>query len=147
MSSSPRNASSRIGFFPGSPAPQHSAEVDILLRMVPVFVFAPEFDLFVFDESAMAAHASAAPRERLERLTDAAYVQGVRGALESVTERAHRSNDGGLLFLATALGHFLGAIPNAEHPLLVALYCRSWCRFTGEPDSPPVIAVAMDEFV
>jgi hypothetical protein len=144
--SASRDTPRRIGLFPGSPKPEKPAEVDALLRVVPAFVFAPELETCLFDKGTLLVRAGERPFQRLERLADATHVARVRACLGAVIVRAQAVNDGGLLFLATALGHFLGVVPNAEHPLLVALYCRSMCRLFEEEESPSSIAEAMDDY-
>lgn len=139
-------AKRRVGLFPGSPSPEGAEEVDLLLRLVPSFVFLSEFDSLLFYGKALVAHAGMPDHEQLERLADGEYVGRVHAVLEEAKERAHRNNDNGLLFLATSLDHFLGVTRSTEHPLLVALYCRSRCRLYGPEDSPAAVAEAMDEF-
>ncbi len=134
----------RLG--PGSPAPASPAEVEALLRLVPVVAFQPELEPLVpaplgaepLTPHAVLAHA------------DAAWLARVVEALRSLEARALAQDDGGLRFLAVTLGHFLGEgpdgqrLPPAEHPLVVALFARTDARRRGGPDHPSEVARLLD---
>ncbi|HEY3822809.1 MAG TPA: hypothetical protein VGL81_36845 [Polyangiaceae bacterium] len=136
----------RLGLHPGSRMPGDSDEVDALLRRVPDVAFAPELEGCLFGAEALAGSSVFAGPGYLARLSDAAYVARLRAALEAVGERARREDNGGLQFLAGTLGHFLDGMPGDEHPLVVALWCRSWARRRGRDEVPAAIAVAMDQY-
>jgi len=136
----------RVGLHPGSAMPVDSNEVDALLRRVPDVAFAPELDGCLFASNALAGTSVFAEPEQIARLTDAAYVARLRAGLDVIGERAKREDNGGLEFLARTLGHFLDRMPCDEHPLVVALWCRSWARRRGRDEVPAAIAVAMDEY-
>jgi hypothetical protein len=135
-----------LGVFPGSPMPADADEVDALLRLVPDVAFAPELGRCLFATEALAGMSPFAPPEQIAQLADAAYLVRLRAALDAVLERARRERNGGLEFLATTLGHFLDRMTPGEHPLVVALWCRSWARRRGRDEVPAAIAVAMDEY-
>jgi hypothetical protein len=135
-----------LGIFPGSPMPADSDEVDALLRLVPDVAFAPELERCLFASGALAGMSPFAPPEQIAQLADAAYLVKIRAGLDAARERALREKNGGLEFLATTLGHFLDRMTPGEHPLVVALWCRSWARRRGRDDVPAAIAVAMDEY-
>jgi hypothetical protein len=136
----------RVGLHPGSPMPGDSDEVDLLLRRVPEVAFEPELEGCLFGGDALAGTTLFVEPDQLARLTDASYVARLRAALGVLGERAGRENDGGLEFLARTLGHFLDRMPCDEHPLVVALWCRSWARRRGRDEVPAAIAVAMDDY-
>lgn len=135
-----------LGLFPGSPMPADADEVDALLRLVPEMAFVPELEPCLFATKSLAGMSPFAPPEQITKLADAQYLAGVRAALDAVRTRAHAASDGGLEFLATTLGHFLDRMTPGEHPLVVALWCRSWARRRGRDDVPEAIAAAMDEY-
>lgn len=139
-------AERHLGVFPGSPMPTDADEVDALLRLVPDVAFAPEVDRCLFAAEALAGMSPFAPPEQIARLADAEFVARLRGALDAARERARREKNGGLEFLATTLAHFLDRMTPGEHPLVVALWCRSWARRRGRDEVPAAIAVAMDEY-
>jgi hypothetical protein len=126
--------------------PADADEVDALLRLVPDVAFAPELDRCLFAAEALAGMSPFAPPEQIARLADAAYLAELRASLGVVRERAHGEKNGGLEFLATTLAHFLDRMSPGEHPLIVALWCRSWARRRARDDVPAAIAVAMDEY-
>jgi hypothetical protein len=136
----------RVGLHPGSAMPGNSTEVDALLRLVPDVAFAPELEGCLFSANALAGTSVFAEPEQIARLTDTAYVARLRAGLDAVGERAKREDNGGLEFLARTLGHFLDRMPCDEHPLVVALWCRSWARRRGKGEVPAAIAVAMDDY-
>jgi len=140
------DAERHLGVFPGSPMPADPDEVDALLRLVPDVAFVPELDRCLFPNDALAGLSPFEPPEQIARLADAAYLQGLRKSLDAVLARARREKNGGLEFLATTLAHFLDRMTPGEHPLVVALWCRSWARRRGRDDVPAAIAVAMDEY-
>jgi hypothetical protein len=135
-----------LGVFPGSPMPANADEVDGLLRLVPELAFVPELEGCLFAAKSLAGMSPFAPPEEIAKLTDVAYLAGVRAALEAMRVRGHAESNGGLEFLATTLAHFLHRMTPGEHPLIVALWCRSWARRRGKDDVPEAIAVAMDEY-
>jgi hypothetical protein len=135
-----------VGLQPGSPMPGDSHEVDALLRRVPEVAFAPELEGCLFAANALAGTSVFAEPEQIARLADAAFVARLRAGLESIGERAKREENGGLAFLARTLVHFLDRMPVDEHPLVVALWCRSWARRRGRDEVPGAIAVAMDDY-
>jgi hypothetical protein len=126
--------------------PADPDEVDALLRLVPDVAFAPEVEGSLFPSSALAGMSPFAEPEQITRLADASYVAALRAGLEAVRARAQREKNGGLEFLATTLGHFLDRLPPDEHPLVVALWCRSWARRRGRDEVPAAIALAMDQY-
>lgn len=134
----------RLG--PGSPMPSNPEEVDALLRRVPDVAFAPELEGCIFTAEALAGLAPFAQPAHLARLADASYLGELTRALDAVKDRARRENDGGLEFLASSLAHFVSKLPPEEHPLIVALWCRSWARKRGRDEVPAAVAAAMDEF-
>lgn len=115
----------RLG--PGSPAPASPAEVEALLRMVPVVAFFPEL------EAVMPAPLGPGPLtpHNVASSVHAAWLARVVDALRSLEARARAQSDGGLRFLAVTLRHFLRAdgsasdepsaseqrVAPAEHPL------------------------------
>jgi hypothetical protein len=133
----------RLG--PGSPAPASPAEVEALLRLVPVIAFQPELEALVpapLDAGPLTPHAVLAH-------ADAEWLARVVEALRSLEARALAQDDGGLRFLAVTLGHFLGEghhqrLPPAEHPLVVALFARTDARRRGAPDHPSEVARLLD---
>jgi hypothetical protein len=133
-----------LGLYPGSPMPGDPDEVDALLRCVPDVAFAVELEPCLFSPEALGAATPFAPPAQIARLAGPEYVAGLRVALEAIRERAHEAADGGLEFLAVTLGHFLDRMPPDEHPLVVALWCRSWARRRGRDDVPGAVAEAMD---
>ncbi len=135
-----------LGLFPGSPMPADADEVDGLLRLVPEVAFSPELEASLFAGESLAGLSPFAPPQQIAKLADAKYLAGVRAALDAMRERARSASDGGLEFLATTLGHFLDRMPPGEHPLVIALWCRSWARRRGQDDVPEAIAFAMDEY-
>ncbi len=126
--------------------PADADEVDALLRLVPDVAFSPEMERCLFATEALAGMSPFAAPEQIARLADAAFLARLRGALERVGERARKEKNGGLEFLATTLAHFLDRMTPGEHPLVVALWCRSWARRRGRDEVPAAIAVAMDEY-
>jgi hypothetical protein len=126
--------------------PADADEVDALLRLVPDVAFAPELEGCLFAAEAIAGMSPFVPPEQIARLADATFLAGLRAALGRVGERASREKNGGLEFLATTLAHFLDRMTPGEHPLIVALWCRSWARRRGRDEVPAAIAVAMDEY-
>ena len=135
-----------LGVFPGSPMPASADEVDALLRLVPDVAFAPELERCLFAAEALAGMSPFAPPEQIARLAGHAFLTGLRSALDAVRERARREKNGGLEFLATTLAHFLDRMTPGEHPLVVALWCRSWARRRGRDEVPAAIAIAMDKY-
>jgi len=136
----------RVGLQPGSPMPADAGEVDALLRRVPEVAFAPELEGCLFAANDLAGTSLFAEPEQIARLTDAAYVVRLRAGLDALGARARGEGNGGLEFLARTLGHFLDRMPCDEHPLVVALWCRSWARRRGRDEVPAAIAVAMDDY-
>jgi hypothetical protein len=136
----------RLGLHAGSSMPGDSDEVDALLRRVPEVAFAPELEGCLFGADALAGSSVFAGPGHLARLSDAAYVVRLRAALDALGRRAKQEDNGGLEFLARTLGHFLDRMPGDEHPLVVALWCRSWARRRGRDEVPAAIAVAMDQY-
>jgi hypothetical protein len=136
----------RVGLHAGSPMPGDAGEVDALLRRVPQVAFAPELEGCLFEAKALAGTSVYAEPEQIARLADGAYVARLRAGLDALRERAKREDNGGLEFLARTLGHFLDRMPLDEHPLVVALWCRSWARRRGRDEVPAAIAEAMDEY-
>ncbi len=136
----------QLGMFPGSPLPADPEEVDALLRLVPELAFAPELERCLFPGDVLAGMSPFVPPEQIARLADATFLAKLRGGLSAALQRARREKNGGLEFLATTLAHFLDRVPAGEHPLVVALWCRSWARRRGWDDVPEAIAVAMDEY-
>jgi hypothetical protein len=126
--------------------PGDADEVDALLRRVPDVAFAPELEACLFGADALAGTMLFAEPEQIARLIDDAYVTRLRGGLDALGERAKREKNGGLEFLARTLGHFLDRMPFDQHPLIVALWCRSWARRRGRDEVPAAIAVAMDHY-
>jgi hypothetical protein len=136
----------RVGLHPGSPMPDDSDEVDELLRLVPDVAFAPELEGCLFGADALAGTSLFVSPAHLARLSDAAYLVRLRAALDALGQRAKREGNGGLEFLARTLGHFLDRMPPDEHPLVVAMWCRSWARRRGRDEVPAAIADAMDHY-
>jgi len=136
----------RVGLHPGSAMPADSGQVDALLRRVPEVAFVPELEGCLFGANALAGTTLFVEPDQLARLADAAYVARLRAGLDALGERARREDNGGLEFLARTLGHFLDRMPCDEHPLVVALWCRSWARRRGRDEVPAAIAVAMDDY-
>lgn len=136
----------RLGLHPGSPMPGDPDEVDDLLRRVPEVAFAPELAGCLFAAEVLAGGSVFSGPEQIARLADAAYVLRLRAGLDALRERAKREKNGGLEFLAHTLGHFLDRMSLDEHPLVVALWCRSWARRRGRDEVPAAIAVAMDAY-
>lgn len=133
------------GLRPGSPPPEHDADLDSLLRAVPELAFFPELGACVPD---VPAGRAPDPTE-LARLDGPDLRARVLTALESLGERAQREDNGGLAALVRILTFFLAgdrAVPAADHPLLVALYLRGAARARGDGDSWPEIARAMDRW-
>lgn len=130
----------RLG--PGSPEPRNPAEVEALLRMVPVVAFMTELDALVPAPLGSAPLTPAA----LTEAADAAWLARVVEALGALQARAEVQTDGGLRFLAGTLRHFLEVerIPAAEHPLVVALFARTDARRRGGPDHPNEVARVLD---
>jgi hypothetical protein len=126
--------------------PADPEEVDALLRLVPDVAFAPEVGECLFPSERLAGMSPFAPPEQIASLADDAYLGALREALSAVRSRAHAESNGGLEFLATTLNHFLDRMAPGEHPLVVALWCRSWARRRGRDEVPAAIAVAMDEY-
>jgi len=130
----------RLG--PGSPDPREPAEVEALLRMVPVVAFFSELEALV------PAPLGAGPLtpQALAEGVDAAWLARVMAALRALEARALAQADGGLRFLAVTLRHFLEVerIPPAEHPLVVALFARTDARRRAEPDHPNEVARVLD---
>ena len=130
----------RLG--PGSPDPRDPAEVEALLRMVPVVAFQPELEALV------PAPLGAGPLtpQTLAEAADAAWLARVTEALRALEARALVQADGGLRFLAVTLRHFLEVerIPPAEHPLVVALFARTDARRRARPDHPSEVARVLD---
>ena len=122
----------RLG--PGSPDPRNPAEVEALLRMVPVVAFLPELEALV---PAPLGPGPLTP-EALAEGADAAWLARVTEALHALEARALGEANGGLRFLAVTLRHFLDVerIPPAEHPLVVALFARTDARRRARPDHP-----------
>lgn len=135
----------RLG--PGSPAPASPAEVEALLRMVPVVAFFPEL------EAVMPAPLGPGPLtpHNVASSAHAAWLARVVEALRSLEARAQAQSDGGLRFLAVTLRHFLRndddsasddgraseqRVPPAEHPLVVALFARTNAQRHARPDHP-----------
>jgi hypothetical protein len=137
---------SGLGLHPGSRMPGDSEEVDALLRLVPDIAFAPELDACVFAPEALAGTSLFSSPEQIGRLADDEYLGTVRSALERLQARGQREKNGGLEFLARTLEHFLDQMSPAEHPLIVALWCRSWARRRGRDEVPAAIAMAMDDY-
>lgn len=135
-----------VGLHAGSRMPDDAEEVDELLRRVPEVAFLPELDRSVFSPAAIGAVSAFVAPAQITRLADPAYIAGLRAALEATRARARRETNGGLEFLMTTLGHFLDQLPPDRHPLVVALWCRSWARRLGRDEVPAAIAVAMDDY-
>lgn len=135
-----------LGLGPGSPMPGDPDEVDALLRLVPEVAFVPEVEPCLFAPNALAGTSVFAEADPIARLADAAYVARLRAGLETLAARAEREKNGGLEFLARTLGHFIDRMPTGEHPLIVALWCRSCARRRGRDDVPAAIAIAMDDY-
>jgi hypothetical protein len=135
-----------LGVFPGSPMPADSDEVDALLRLVPDVAFLPELERCLFASEILAGMSPFAAPEQIAELADTTYVAKLRAGLDAARARAGREKNGGLEFLATTLSHFLDRMTPGEHPLVVALWCRSWARRRGRDEVPEAIAVAMDEY-
>jgi hypothetical protein len=130
----------RLG--PGSPDPRDPAEVEALLRMVPVVAFFPELEPLVpapLGPGPLTAQA-------LADAADAAWLARVTEALRALEARALAQADGGLRFLAVTLRHFLEVerISPAEHPLIVALFARTNARRQSRPDHPNEVARVLD---
>jgi hypothetical protein len=135
-----------LGLFAGSPSPSNDEEVEMLLHFVPSFAFVPELETCLFDASALASVADLPRAEQVAALADSVYIERLRAALEAAKTRANADYDGGSLFLATILQHFLGAVPVAEHPAVVSLYCRSMLRYENYTEDPREVAALMDEY-
>ncbi len=135
-----------LGLHPGSRMPADSDEVDALLRLVPDVAFAPEMEGCLFPGDALAGTSLFVAPAQLARLADAAYLLRLRAGLDAVGQRAKQEDNGGLEFLARTLGHFLDRLPPDEHPLVVAMWCRSWARRRGRDEVPAAIAAAMDHY-
>jgi hypothetical protein len=135
-----------LGLHPGSPMPADADEVDALLRLVPDVAFAPELEGCLFAADALAGMSLFSDHDQLGRLADASYLARLRAGLDALGTRAHGEKNGGLEFLATTLGHFLDRMTPDEHPLVVALWCRSWARRRGRDEVPAAIAAAMDDY-
>jgi len=135
-----------LGLHPGSRMPADSDEVDALLRRVPDVAFAPELEGCLFPADALAGTYLFSSPDQIGRLATPQYVAGVREALGKVTARAGLEENAGLEFLAKTLDHFLDGMPPDEHPLIVALWCRSWARRRGRDEVPAAVAAAMDEY-
>jgi hypothetical protein len=134
-----------LGLHPGSRMPRDGDEVDVLLRLVPEIAFEPELAECVLPAAALAG-ASPLDPAHLARLADDAYLARMRGGLARLIARAERETNGGLQFLASTLEHFADQLSPDDHPLVVALWCRSWARKRGRDDAPAAIAVAMDDY-
>jgi hypothetical protein len=140
----------RLG--PGSPEPRNPAEVEALLRMVPVVAFMTELEALVPAPLGAAPLTPAALTEALTEAADAAdaalsaWLARVVEALGALQVRAEAEANGGLRFLAGTLRHFLEVerIPAAEHPLVVALFARTDARRRGAPDHPNEVARVLD---
>jgi len=143
MSPAPRRG---LGLHAGSPMPADSVEVDLLLRRVPDVAFVPELEGQLFTNEALGAVSPFLAPAQIARLATADYVAGLRAALDVLRARAHAEKNGGLEFLATTLAHFLDQMSPDHHPLIVALWCRSWARRRGRDEVPHAIAIAMDEY-
>ena len=130
----------RLG--PGSPKPRGPAEVEALLRMVPVVAFMTELEALVPAPLGAVPLTPAA----LTEAADAAWLARVVEALGALQVRAAAQADEGLRFLAGTLRHFLEIerIPAAEHPLVVALFARTDARRHGRPDHPNEVARVLD---
>ena len=139
-------AAKGLGLHPGSPMPANPDEVDALLRRVPDVAFAPELGSCLFAAEVLTGMSLFSEPEQISRLADARYVAGLRAGLDALRARAKRERNGGLEFLATTLGHFIDRMAPAEHPLVVALWCRSWARRRGRDEVPAAIAAAMDDY-
>ena len=135
-----------VGLHAGSVLPRDAREVDLLLRRVPEVAFVAEVEDCMFSAEALAAVALHPVPSQLSRLCEPDYVDRLRAALDAARERAERDQNGGLQFLSITLRHYLGGIPFGEHPLLVALLCRSRARVSGERDDPATVAAAMDDY-
>jgi hypothetical protein len=132
----------RLG--PGSPEPRNPAEVEALLRMVPVVAFFSELEALV---PAPFGAGPLTPQALTDAVAaDAAWLARVVEALRALEARAQAQADGGLRFLATTLRHFLEVerIAPAEHPLVVALFARTDARRRGGPDHPNEVARVLD---
>jgi hypothetical protein len=141
----------RLG--PGSPAPASPAEVEALLRMVPVVAFFPEL------EAVMPAPLGPGPLtpHNVASSVHAPWLARVVAALCSLEARAQAQSDGGLRFLAVTLRHFLRSadarddgdageqrVAPAEHPLVVALFARTHAQQQARPDHPNEVARVLD---
>jgi hypothetical protein len=126
--------------------PADEGEVDALLRRVPEVAFAPELQGCLFPAEALAGADLYSAPALVAKLADAGFVARLGAALDVLRERAHGEKSGGLEFLATTLRHFLDRTPPDQHPLVVALWCRSLARRRGQDDVPASIAVAMDAY-
>jgi hypothetical protein len=135
-----------LGLHPGSPMPGDPDQVDALLRLVPDIAVYPELEPCVFEAGALAGTTLFSGPEQIARLADEAWVARLRAGLDALGRRAQREKNGGLEFLARTLGHFLDRMALDEHPLVVALWCRSWARRLGHEEVPGAIAIAMDDY-
>jgi hypothetical protein len=134
----------RLG--PGSPEPRDPAEVDALLRMVPVVAFFPELEALVPAPLGPGPLTPPALTEAADAAEGGAWLARVGEALRALQARAEAQADGGLQFLAATLRHFLEVerIPAAEHPLVVALFVRTDARRHARPDHPNEVARVLD---
>jgi hypothetical protein len=126
--------------------PADADEVDALLRLVPEVAFAPELEGCLFPPEIIAPLSPFAPPVQIGNLANEAYVSALRAGLAALGARARTEKNGGLEFMATTLGHFLDRMAPGDHPLVVALWCRSWARRRGRDEIPEAIAMAMDEY-
>ena len=136
----------RLGLHAGSPMPADEAEVDALLRRVPEVAYAPEVAGCVFPPEKLAGIDLLSAPALVAKLADAAYLARLGKGLDALRDRARAEKNGGLEFLATTLRHFADKTPPDQHPLIVALWCRSLARRLGRDDVPAAIAVAMDVY-
>lgn len=126
---------------PGSSEPANHAEVEALLRRVPELAFEPELQGCV---PVRDPDVSVTPNE-VDVRADETYLAALERGLQELQARAEGERNGGVLFLARTLRHFLrGPIRPCEHPLVVALFVRGDARSGRHPDTPAAIASVMD---